>query len=272
LEEEEEEVLRVSFPFPKKQPRKIISMAGMSALFPVGLCLLAACSATSVSGSPEELFSRHADQVLRSAAAARAAETTADVPPRTTCFEFIDGTNAIVRAEITSGGADGFKRTAMGSLPLPHSFTWAASLEPTEGVAYAMGGKGTVSRTLYTLNASTGRVLFSPTVGYVYDTAYYLAADLRGNGRLYGCWNLERSQGGSRPAEIDRVKGTVQRYLAPMNWTPGTRVLRVSLPFPIFALCVCVPNCVQFFSRVCFSGCIFPLITSPASCCVRCRR
>jgi hypothetical protein len=70
-------------------------------------------------------------------------------------------------------------------------------------------------------SASACPVLHAPAVGYVYDTAYNLAADLRGNGRLYGGWNVPFSSSGYRPAELDRARGTVTRFLAPGNFTPG---------------------------------------------------
>jgi len=107
---------------------------------------------------------------------------------------------------------------SLGCTPLSHAFTWASSISPANGVAYVMGGSSSSYRNLYTVNITTGLVIYQPTVGYIYDTAYFIAADQRPNGRLYGAWNLEA---GYRLAEIDPRSGQVKQYFMDPTWTPA---------------------------------------------------
>lgn len=54
----------------------------------------------------------------------------------------------------------------LGCLPINSSWTWSSTLDPVEGVAYAMGGKSTSYRTLYTIDIVSGKVIDQPTTGY----------------------------------------------------------------------------------------------------------
>jgi len=130
------------------------------------------------------------------------------------CVHAIFGDNCIY--QFSYGLKPNIKRIAC--LPLTSSFTWASSIDPFGNIAYAMGGKSSNYRNLFTVNLTTGQIIYEPIVGYVYNTTYHLAADLRGNGRLYGLWNEPSSY--YRPAEISPITGNPIRFLLPDNWNP----------------------------------------------------
>jgi len=106
------------------------------------------------------------------------------------CFLYVNSLNCVNKAQV---GGTSFSITKVACFPITHSFTWSSTIDGAGQVAYAMGGTAATSRHLYTLNLTTGWLVNWPRVGNPYPAPYHLAADLRGNGQLYGLWLTNQS-------------------------------------------------------------------------------
>jgi len=138
--------------------------------------------------------------------------------PNDQCMYALSQSGCVFRLSNLAPGVANVSGQMLGCSPLSHAFTWASSISPASGLAYAMGGHSSDYRNLFTVNITTGLVVYQPTVGYIYDTAYFIAADQRPNGRLYGAWNL---QAGYRLAEIDTKSGQVKQFFMDPTWGPA---------------------------------------------------
>jgi len=178
----------------------------------LGIICLTVASARNCTTQELQTLPRH---LLREKCASRT-----PVPSRVEndqCMYALSEPGCVFKLSNLGPGVSNVTGQTLGCTPLSIAFTWGSSISPANGVVYVMGGKSSSYRNLYTVNITTGLVLYHPTVGYIYDTAYFLAADQRPNGRLYGAWNL---QTGYRLAEIDPKAGQVKQFFMDPTWSP----------------------------------------------------